>query len=338
MSPPSTLAITTCGAVIRVSPSGRSSTARRCCSNWLVRAPSIVQWPLLCGRIASSLTSTPRGGVEHLDRQHAGDVEALGDAQRGLLRGQRVVLGDRRRRDDLAADAVDLHGLDDRVDRRLAVRAARDEHRQLAGERRPAPRPAARSPPAEPVGGLARPCSTTRTPLPSYPPRGVFRTTGQPTSSPNAAQRGRVVHHPPSAGTARPSSVSRARITDLSWACTSASGPGRTTTPLGLQGAQVLGRHVLVVEGEHVAALGERVQRLEVVSSPISVPGTTWAALSCGVAGQHPQRDAELDRRRRPSSGRAVRRRRRRPPGTPRRPTLPTAASRTTPRPAIRPR
>ena len=39
-----------------VSPSGRSSTARRCCSNWLVTAPSMVQWPELCGRIASSLT------------------------------------------------------------------------------------------------------------------------------------------------------------------------------------------------------------------------------------------------------------------------------------------
>ena len=43
-----------------VSPSGRSSTARRCCSNWLVTAPSMVQWPELCGRIASSLTSTAR--------------------------------------------------------------------------------------------------------------------------------------------------------------------------------------------------------------------------------------------------------------------------------------
>ena len=39
-----------------------------------------------------------------------------------------------RRREDLAADAVDLHRLDDRVDRRLAVRAAGDEHGQLAGE------------------------------------------------------------------------------------------------------------------------------------------------------------------------------------------------------------
>ena len=38
------------------SPSGRSSTARRWFSNWLVRAPSMLQCPELCGRIASSLT------------------------------------------------------------------------------------------------------------------------------------------------------------------------------------------------------------------------------------------------------------------------------------------
>src|SRR6201996_1944819 len=46
-------------------PSGRSSTARRCCSNWDVRAPSIVQCPLLCGRIASSLTSRPPSSVSN---------------------------------------------------------------------------------------------------------------------------------------------------------------------------------------------------------------------------------------------------------------------------------
>ena len=39
-------------------PSGRSSTARRWFSNCEVTAPSWVQWPVLCGRIASSLTST----------------------------------------------------------------------------------------------------------------------------------------------------------------------------------------------------------------------------------------------------------------------------------------
>ena len=55
--------------------------------------------------------------------------------------------------------------------------------------------------------------------------------------------------------------------------------------PVGLERPQVLGRHVLVVEGEHVAALGEAAQRLEVVLGPDvgrGVDGTTWAALSAG--------------------------------------------------------
>ena len=59
--PPRMFIMTVHGAVAPASPSGRSSTARRCCSNWLVTAPSWLQWPLLCGRIASSLTRTPDG-------------------------------------------------------------------------------------------------------------------------------------------------------------------------------------------------------------------------------------------------------------------------------------
>ena len=41
------------------SPSGHPSTARRCCSNWLVTEPSIVQWPELCTRGAHSLATNP---------------------------------------------------------------------------------------------------------------------------------------------------------------------------------------------------------------------------------------------------------------------------------------
>jgi len=37
------------GSMSSVEPSGRSSTARRCCSNWLVRAPTI---ELLAERLA----------------------------------------------------------------------------------------------------------------------------------------------------------------------------------------------------------------------------------------------------------------------------------------------
>jgi hypothetical protein len=51
--------MTACRAAGAGAPSGRSRTARRCCSNWDVLAPSMVQWPLLCGRMASSFTSSP---------------------------------------------------------------------------------------------------------------------------------------------------------------------------------------------------------------------------------------------------------------------------------------
>ncbi len=53
------LAVATAGAVIWVEPRGQPRTARRCCSNCEVIDPSIVQWPELCGRRASSLISTP---------------------------------------------------------------------------------------------------------------------------------------------------------------------------------------------------------------------------------------------------------------------------------------
>ena len=39
-------------------PSGRPQTARTCCSNWLVTQASKVRWPELCGRGASSFTSS----------------------------------------------------------------------------------------------------------------------------------------------------------------------------------------------------------------------------------------------------------------------------------------
>ena len=70
----------------RGDPSGRSRTARRCCSNCPVTAPSIDQWPELCGRIASSLTtkagSSRPSHLEQLDGEHPGDVELAGHAQR----------------------------------------------------------------------------------------------------------------------------------------------------------------------------------------------------------------------------------------------------------------
>ena len=54
--PPNTLTITDQRERGRGEPSGRSNTARRWFSNWLVTAPSMLQCPVLWGRIASSLT------------------------------------------------------------------------------------------------------------------------------------------------------------------------------------------------------------------------------------------------------------------------------------------
>ena len=61
--------------------------ARICSSNWLAGQASIVQWPELCGRGASSLTSTlPRGIDEHLHREQADQVERLRHAAGDVLR------------------------------------------------------------------------------------------------------------------------------------------------------------------------------------------------------------------------------------------------------------
>ena len=55
--------------------------------------------------------------------------------ERGLLRGDRLVVGEPgRRRDDLGADAVGLDGAHDGVGDGLAVRAARHLRRQLLHE------------------------------------------------------------------------------------------------------------------------------------------------------------------------------------------------------------
>ena len=60
---------------------------------------------------------------------------------------------------------------------------------------------------------------------------------------------------------------------------------------------EVFGRHLLVVEGHHVATFGEPLQRLEVGLVADLGAGHDLGGAVRAVAGQHPQRDAELDRR-----------------------------------------
>ncbi len=80
--------------------------------------------------------------------------------------------------------------------------------------------------PAANASDVSATVSTNQTPLPSYPPRVVLRTHGSPKASTSAADPTRALR-----GQGTPSSASRVRITPLSWAWTSASGPGRTAIP-----------------------------------------------------------------------------------------------------------
>ena len=137
------------------------------------------------------------------------------------------------------------------------------------------------SPRGQPVravtGGARRaapPCRRTR-------PRGVLRTTGQPTCAPNPATSASV-RTSAQRGHGTPSSVSRRRMTSLSWACSRASGPGRTTTPSAWSSRRcsVGTCSWSKVSTSQPAAKARSASRSS--SSPTSVPGTTSAALSSG--------------------------------------------------------
>ena len=99
----------------------------------------MVQWPELCGRIASSLTSSaPSVGLEQLDREHTDDTEFGGQPQRQPLRLGGQLLGQLRRgRDHQHADPVGLHRLHHRPRRALAERRAGHQRRQFATQRYP---------------------------------------------------------------------------------------------------------------------------------------------------------------------------------------------------------
>ena len=121
--------------------------------------------------------------------------------------------------------------------------------------------------------------------------------TGQPCSSPNATSAA-------ASGTTRltghgaPSAVSRSRMIALSWACTSAAGPGPDHHAGRLQIAQQTGRHVLVVEGDHVAAGGEGAYGLGVGVVPHRDVVHDRGRRDVRALGQQPDVDAQPDRRR----------------------------------------
>ena len=210
------------------------------------------------------------GGLEQLDREQPDDAE-LGRRCEGELLGLDGQLVGRGR---------------------APGRAPRRRCRPAARSPRPGtPRPArtASGPPARPARGANGTRSSAisvdaRRGSVGDQPRGLggdpttphapavvaaavaFSTTGQPTSAPNALDGRRASSTgAPRAGTGH---AELGRAAPASRACPgrarSASAPGRHRDALGGQRPDVLGRHVLVVEGDHVAALGERAQVVEV--------------------------------------------------------------------------
>ncbi len=166
--------------------------ARMCCSNWLVAAPSIVQWPLLWTRGASSLTtSEPSAQQEQLGGQRADHVELHRDP-RGQLRrlaDDGAVTGDGAGATDSTRIPRSWRLRDGGNGDRPTGEVAGDDHRQLAGEvelgleQQPGP-PAsgpravqAASIPSGPSGAAIR--TWLR---PSYPPMAALSRSGKPSA------------------------------------------------------------------------------------------------------------------------------------------------------------
>ena len=83
-------------------------------------------------------------------------------------------------------------------------------------------------------------------------------------------------------------------MASLSWANRSAAGRGCSVDPLGDQQVEHVGGHVLVVEGDDVAVLGERVHGVGLACGrPTGELGTTSAALASSASAStlqgHPQ-------------------------------------------------
>ena len=164
---------------------------------------------------------------------------------------RRVEVG--RRGDHLVADAVALGRLDDRVRRRLAAGRAGHQRGQLAAEvdellgqhLTPAAAAASKAGSAHSSGRADEPDALA-----------VVPAAGGLQHAREAERRDVVDRRSTTAlrGHGTPSSASRRRITRLVLGVHQRLGPGAHGDAGGLERVQVLGRHVLVVEGDHRAA------------------------------------------------------------------------------------
>ena len=149
--------------------------------------------------------------------------------------------------------------------------------RTARGGSRPAPRRAAATPDAAAAANGSAQSSaerTNQTPLPSYPPRVVFSTHGKPNASTSATDATTALRGHGHAELGQPR-AHHALVLGVHQRLR----PGAHGDAVGLERVQVLGRHVLVVEGDHRAAVGDLAQRVEVACSRRRAwSGITWAA------------------------------------------------------------
>ena len=238
----------------------------------------------------------PARRLEQLDREHAGDPDPGRQGQPEALRGRGGGRGQaRRRRQHLPADPVLLDGLHDRVHGRLAARRAGHEHGELALERdvllHDQVDPVQ---PGQHLGRLIGPAAdpdalsvvTAADRLEDHRPSRLVREAGDVVEAggpgrPRArdAQLGQArAHGPLVLGVAQ-----RVR-------------PGADGQPGLLQGSQARPGHMLVIEGQDVAAAAEGEQ---VVQGPVVADLGSRADLRGAVVrrrGEHPEPDAEPHR------------------------------------------
>ena len=232
-TPPRTFTMTDQRRGRRGSPSGRSSTARRCCSNW--RGDGAVDGPVAgVVRPHRQLVDqdAPVVGLEHLHGEDADDVELAGDRERDLGGGDgEVAVQARGRGDDLPADRRRPARSGRRARRRawpLGLRATRAASSRRNGTSSSASSP---SPPAagEPAVGVLQ-LADDEDPLAVVAAPRRLEHDGQPDL---IGERGEIAapHTTRQRGTGRPSAPSRCRMTTLSCAWIRADAPGRTATP-----------------------------------------------------------------------------------------------------------
>ena len=227
---PSTLTIAV-GPRALVAPRGSPQIARTCCSNWEVAAPSIVQWPLLWTRGASSLTTSVPS------RSRNSSTVSVPTRSIAAARLSAIAVASRRAAAGRSAGATDST----RIPASWRLRAGG----KMAGfpsmpratitdssTSKSSSRSASNGPPSgwptRPIADSMSAAPATRTwPRPSYPPVGALTRSGVPRSA-AAAARASVVATARHGATAIPARSTNRRSARRSCVMRSGSSPGRT--------------------------------------------------------------------------------------------------------------